>query len=112
MQTPALTRSFLGFLLARVARLFWGALALSVLVTLTEGVGLLLLLPLLQVAGVETRSGSVGVVTDLVERGLAAAGVPTTVSTVLALFFAVMVLHEPTIRVRATTNARACGSRM
>ena len=81
------------------ARLLWGvlgwrllpAVALPVALGLTEGAGLLLLLPLLQRLGLDVQQGGTGRIAAAVERGFAAIGVPVTLETVLA---AVLVLSS------------------
>ena len=77
---PAFTR-----VLARV--LGWRllpAVALPVALGLTEGAGVLLLVPLLQRLGIDVRQGGTGRIADAVERAFDAAGVPMTLEAVLA----------------------------
>jgi ATP-binding cassette subfamily C protein len=60
-------------------------MSLSVL----EGAGLLLLIPLLQLVGLDTSQGTIGRIGDGVARMLGAAGVPVSLGVVLLIYVAV-----------------------
>jgi ATP-binding cassette subfamily C protein len=62
------------------------ASGLMVLVSLTEGLGLLLLLPLMQLAGLNVEQGSAGRLSVLVLSTLTLIGVPPTLIAVLVIF--------------------------
>jgi len=62
------------------------ASGLMVLVSLTEGLGLLLLLPLMQLVGLNVEQGSAGRLSVLVLSTLTLIGVPPTLIAVLAIF--------------------------
>jgi ATP-binding cassette subfamily C protein len=66
------------------------AAGLMVLVGLTEGLGILLLLPLLNLAGVDVERGSVAALAARVSSIVAALRLPHTLPALLVLFVAVM----------------------
>jgi ATP-binding cassette, subfamily C, bacterial len=72
--------------------------ALSILLTLTlsvtEGIGLLLLVPLLQLVGIDEHAGSLGSMAVAVRDIFAAAGLPLTLVTALAAYLAVAVAQS------------------
>ncbi len=88
---PARFRAFLGTL-AQAAR--WQAalaLLLSLLFSLTEGVGVSLLIPTLEVAGFHfERGGTLGRYAHYVAAAAARLGIPPTVPALLAVFIAVV----------------------
>ncbi len=86
--------------------LLWAALSLSILVSATEGAGVLLLLPMLDAAGVDTRSADVGGISEAVESLLATFGVDVTLASVLVLFLATVIVHEATNFARVAVSAR------
>jgi ATP-binding cassette subfamily C protein len=64
-----------------------GALALMVAFSLTEGIGVLMLFPLLQVAGLDlTHQGEAGRIARIVSGGFAAVGLRPTLAMLLAIF--------------------------
>jgi ATP-binding cassette subfamily C protein len=78
--------------LAEVARWRLGyAFALVMIVSLTEGLGLALLLPTLQLAGVDIGAGSAaGRYAALARDGLGVVGLRPTLAVMLALFVAII----------------------
>jgi ATP-binding cassette, subfamily C, bacterial len=82
-------RTLLRILWTRLPHRTAAALALTAAVTATEGVGVLLLLPLLKLVGV-AQSGGAGWVERSTEALLAAAGIPAALGPVLALYAAVL----------------------
>lgn len=62
------------------------ALALMVCQSVTQGAQLLLLVPLMQLVGLDVQQGSVGWLADLVASVFAVVGVPPTLITVLGAF--------------------------
>ena len=82
------------------------SLFLSILVSATEGAGVLLLLPMLDAAGVDTRSAHVGSISETVEKLLAAVGIEATLGSVLVLFLATVIVHEATNFARVIVSAR------
>jgi ATP-binding cassette, subfamily C, bacterial len=79
--------TFVGLMRWRVAL----ALALLLSLAVLETLGLLLLLPLLQLAGVEVQQGAVSGFADLVAQGFAAVGVQPTLTVVLGLYVALII---------------------
>lgn len=69
------------------------ALALMVCLSLTEGIGLLLLVPLMQLVGLDTQQGSVGRLVEFVSSIFAAFGVRPTLIAVLGLYVLIMSTH-------------------
>jgi len=70
----------------------WGAFALMLGAAASEGVGLLLLLPLLQLVGLEVGGGAFGAIAGLFESAFAAVGLVPTLAGVLTLYAGVVVL--------------------
>jgi ATP-binding cassette, subfamily C, bacterial len=82
------------------------ALALTAAVGLTEGVTLLLLLPLLQLAGVVIE-GSVGSIASRLAATFEAVHVKPTLLSVLAVFVAISVLQALLVRARSLADTKA-----
>ncbi len=86
----ALVNSSSGVYLAALVRILsWRmalALALMVCLSLTEGIGLLLLVPLMQLVGLDAQQGSMGRLGALVSSLFAAVGVRPTLFAVLGLY--------------------------
>lgn len=62
------------------------ALALMICLSVTQGAQLLLLVPMLQLVGLDTQQGSVGQLSEFVSSVFAALGVRPTLTTVLGIF--------------------------
>ncbi len=69
------------------------ALVLMFVVSMTEGIGMLLLVPLLQVVGVNTQGGTVGQIDALVSSIFISIGVPQTMITVLGFFVLILSIN-------------------
>jgi ATP-binding cassette subfamily C protein len=82
------------------------AVALMVLVSLTEGIGLLLLLPLMQLVGLDLGHGSAGRLTELATTTLAALGVRPTLTAVLAVYVLINALQALLFRWQTVFNLR------
>jgi ATP-binding cassette, subfamily C, bacterial len=82
------------------------ALALTAAVGLTEGVTLLLLLPLLQLAGVVIE-GSVGSIASRLAATFEAVHVKPTLLSVLVVFVAISVLQALLVRARSLADTKA-----
>ena len=67
------------------------AIGLLVLVGFTEGVGLLLLIPLLQLIGLDLGAGPAGVIGDAIRSAVTGVGLTPTLGAVLALYVGVIV---------------------
>jgi ATP-binding cassette, subfamily C, bacterial len=61
-------------------------LALTFCLSVTQGTQLLLLVPLMQLVGLDTQQGSMGWLADLISSVFAAVGLPLTLMTVLGVF--------------------------
>ena len=82
-----------------------GAIVLASAIGLIEGVALLLLVPLLQLAGV-TMEGSVGNISETLGRTFKAAGIRPTLTTVLLVYIAVTVVQATLNRARVIIDTR------
>ena len=85
-----------GFVRTMAACLGWRlapALGVSVALALTEGVGLLLLIPLLQAIGLVVSDGPAGRVADWMTAALSSVGLALSLETVLAVFLAISVAY-------------------
>jgi ATP-binding cassette, subfamily C, bacterial len=69
------------------------ALSLMVLVTLTEGIGLLLLVPLLQLVGLDVQQGALGQIADFIASIFTAMGIEPTLITVIIIYIAIIILN-------------------
>ena len=81
-------------------------IVLSVAVTFTSGVGLVMLVPLLGVAGLDVGGGSIGQLSQLVTVALAAVGLEMTIPAVIGAFLAIIALGAALQRVHAVRTAR------
>ena len=84
----------------------FAALALTAAVGLTEGITLLLLIPLLQLAGVAVGE-SVGSIAAPLRSAFSAVGVTPTLVSVLVVYVVVSVIHASLIRARSMADAVA-----
>src|SRR5262249_49018015 len=78
---------------------------LTIGVSLFEGAGLLLLVPLLQLVGLDAQQGSLGTILSSLRVAFASAGLPPTLPVVLALYVGVIALQSALLRRLATVNA-------
>ena len=70
-----------------------------------EGAGLLLLVPLLQLVGLDAQQGSLGTLLTTLRRGFAAVGLEPTLPVVLTLYVEIMALQGLLQRRLAVVNA-------
>lgn len=75
--------------------------ALTLAVGLAEGVGLLILIPLLQLVGIDAQQGSLGRILELFRRGFAIFGQVPTLENVLVLYI-LMVAAQSVLQRRQT----------
>ena len=80
------------------------ALLLMVCLGLTEGVGLLVLVPLLQLVGLDVEQGALGRVAQLLSSAFSAVGVRPTLITILGLYVLVNGLQGLLHRWQTTIN--------
>jgi ATP-binding cassette, subfamily C, bacterial len=83
-------RSFVGALVGEAPWKLAYVLLLAVCVTLTEGVGLLMLVPLLQVVGLDMGGGAVGRIGGLISSIFETVGAQPTLTLVLGLYILVI----------------------
>jgi len=69
------------------------AIVLAMCLSLTQGIGLLLLLPLLQLVGFSTSQGASASIAYYAAAAFALAGLPLTLATVLAVYVVIMTLY-------------------
>jgi ATP-binding cassette, subfamily C, bacterial len=70
------------------------ALGLMICLGLTEGVSLLMLIPLLQLVGLDVQQGSIGRVASFVSSFFLAIGVRPTLITVLCVYILIVIIHS------------------
>jgi ATP-binding cassette subfamily C protein len=92
------------FIFARVKVI--GALSLLVFLGLTEGIGLLMLIPFLHLAGVADVGGSGGGFVASIGSFFRASGLPLTLPVILVAYIGIITLHTITKRSQAVLNAR------
>ena len=80
------------------------ASGLTVCLSLTEGVGLLMLVPLLQLVGLNVHSGALGSVAQFVSSVFATVGLRPTLVTVLLIYVLITSLHALLHRCQTTAN--------
>ena len=70
------------------------ALGLMICLGLTEGVSLLMLIPLLQLVGLDVQQGSIGRVAGFVSSFFSAIGVRPTLIAVLCVYILIVIIHS------------------
>jgi ATP-binding cassette subfamily C protein len=75
-------------------------------VSLTEGVAVLLLLPLLQIAGVELQQGTLARISSPLRSVFTAIGIPQTLVAVLVAYAAVTIAQASLVRVQSIQDAK------
>jgi ATP-binding cassette subfamily C protein len=78
---------------------------LTIAVSLFEGAGLLMLVPLLQLVGLDAEQGSLGALLSSLRRAFAAVGLEPTLPVVLALYVAIVAVQGLLQRYLAVVNA-------
>src|SRR5688572_1046267 len=84
----------------------WLALAITVAVGLTEGLTIVLLLPLLRLAGVEIQ-GSMQRISDSLAAAFRAAGIPPTLIAVLLVYVGLTIVHASLLRAKFIVDTLA-----
>ncbi len=69
------------------------AIALMILVGLTEGIGLLMLIPLLAAAGLNVEQGAMGRIAAFISNGFRAAGLEPTLLAVLSVYVSIVIIQ-------------------
>ena len=82
------------------------AVALLIAISLSEGVGLVLLVPLLQLAGLDASQGSIGMLARALTGILSATGLRPSLALVLGLYVAIVAMRALLGRQQAIFNHR------
>jgi ATP-binding cassette subfamily C protein len=93
-------------LVRQMPRQVAAAAGLSLLLTAAEAAGVLLLIPLLGIAGISPGPGVAGSVSHAIERGLLSVGVHPGAGAVLSLFVAITVVQAVVRRAEALVGHR------
>jgi ATP-binding cassette, subfamily C, bacterial len=88
------------------ARAAAGVTALALLVALLESVGILLLVPLLALVGIDPGDGAIGGIAAAVGGALAAAGIPLTLAAVLLVYLGVIAIQAGVTRAETLVSMR------
>ena len=87
-------RSYLFTLIGFVGWKVALALGLMISLGLTEGVSLLMLVPLLQLVGLDVQQGSIGRIAEFVSSLFSAAGIRPTLIAVLCVYVLIVIVHS------------------
>lgn len=82
------------------------ALALMVFTSLTEGISLLLLVPLLQLVGLNVQQGSLGQIADYISSFFDYVGITPTLAVVLLIYVLIISLNAVIIRFQTTETSK------
>jgi len=96
--------TYIRFFLNYAGNRAWLSLGLAILLGLTQGIGLVMILPFLHIIGVATSNGSGGYaqwIFDLMQK----VGVQPSFFSVLCIYFAIVSLHAIVVRFREILNA-------
>jgi ATP-binding cassette subfamily C protein len=93
MIIPAI-RKYLSTFLNVMAWKFALALGLMICLSLTEGISLILLVPLLQLVGLDVQRGSIGRLAEIVASFFSTLGIPPTLIVVLSTYVVVVIVHS------------------
>ena len=91
--TTSINKSFTATLIGEMSWRLALVLALMLSVSIIEGVGLILLIPLLGLTGINVRQGAVGTIDGLVSSAFSMAGVRPTLLSVLTLYVLITTAH-------------------
>jgi ATP-binding cassette subfamily C protein len=103
--TVRLLRRFGSTLLAASPARAAESAVLTIAVSVFEGAGLLLLVPMLQLVGLDARQGSLGSLLSTVRAWFGAIGLPPTLPAVLAIYVAIIALQSVLMRRLTVVNA-------
>jgi len=79
--------------------------SLMVFISLTEGISLLLLVPLLQLVGLDVQQGALGQIAEAVASFFAYLNINPTLSVVLIIYVLIISLNAVLIRIQTTQNS-------
>lgn len=105
--TASVNKTIQAYVATLVRVLSWKvalALVLMICLSFTEGIGLLLLLPLMQLVGLDVQQGSIGQLAELVSSISAAIGLRPTLIEVLGFYVVIISAHALLIRWQSTLN--------
>lgn len=97
-------RTYVGILLRTMTWKVALALALMVCVGLTESIGLLLLVPILQLVGIDVGHGTMGNIASYISAIFTTLGVSLTLASVLVAYVVIVSLHGLLRRWQTTVN--------
>ena len=105
--TASVNRTIRTYLITLVRVLSWKvalALVLMICLSFTEGIGLLLLVPLMQLVGLDVQQGNVGRLVGLVSSVFAAIGLRPTLIAVLGFYVLIITTRALFLRWQSTLN--------
>lgn len=103
-----LNRSFIGYIKALLgfkSKDLTLTLALMVFIGLTEGIGLLLLVPLLQLVGLDVQQGALGQIAGLIAYFFAYIGITPTLAIVLVIYVIIVSLNALLYRLQTLKSS-------
>ena len=80
--------------------------SLMVFISLTEGIGLLLLVPLLQLVGLDVQQGALGQIATGVASFFAYLNITPTLSVVLLIYVLIISLNAVLVRIQTTQSSQ------
>jgi ATP-binding cassette, subfamily C, bacterial len=101
--TPS--RDLLGVLFAMGVGRVAGVLGLLLLVGATEGIGILLLVPLLSAVGIDVSSGGTSAMGRFVEGMLGAVGIPVSLGWILVTYVAIVALRSVLVQYQSYAHS-------
>ncbi len=99
-----LFRKYISSLFNTMPRKAFLALGLMVCLSLTEGVSLLMLIPLLQLVGLDVQQGSIGRLAELISSFFSAIGIHPTLLAVLSVYVFIVIIHSLVRRWETSTS--------
>jgi ATP-binding cassette, subfamily C, bacterial len=103
--TASINKSFTATLLGEMSWRVALVLALMLLVSLIEGVGLILLIPLLGLTGINVQQGTVGAIDGFVSSAFNKAGLRPTLLSVLTVYVLITIAHSLLQRWQTVSSA-------
>jgi ATP-binding cassette subfamily C protein len=106
MSTPATLRRFVGAIVQASPGLATATIVLTFAVGLLEGVGLFVLIPLLQLVGIDAQQGALGSFLQAFRSAFTRVGLAPTLSAVLALYVAIVAVQSVLQRLQNRVSTR------
>lgn len=107
MENDKKLREYIKALLGYKTKNITVALALMVFVSLTEGIGLLLLVPLLQLVGLDVQQGALGGISAFISSIFLYLGVEPTLAVVLIIYLVVISTKAYFSKLQTTMSSKA-----